>query len=207
MSTLDFSDPPIALPGDESTSVELEDNKPIIESLPDISSIELISFVLHCGHPQIHVLGDFLLTGQNNNTRVWPYSLGRGTFCDVTTHCVTAEEAAHLPDLSIGDMVAWKRYQVRDGANPYQNRRNYMAEMRRELRILLHPVLRDHRNISRLLYIGWENTVLILALVFRLADYGNLEDFLSSAYEDSVTDVERLLQRAACERIAKYAQN
>jgi serine/threonine protein kinase len=193
MSTLDFSDPPIALPGDESTSDELEDNKPRIEPPADISSIEMISFVLHCGHPQIHVLGDFLLAGQNDSTPVWPYSLGRGTFCDVTTHCVTVEEAVHLPDLSIGDMVACKRYQVRDGANPYQNQRNYMAEMRRELRILLHPALRDHRNISRLLYIGWENRALIPALVYRLADYGNLEDFLSSACEDSVTDVERLL--------------
>ena len=193
MNTLDFADPPIPLPGDESTSIEPEDNKSIVESLPDTSSIELISCVLRCGHPQIHVLGDFLVADQNNSTPVWPYSLGRGSFCDVTTHCITAEETLHLPDLSIGDMVACKRYQVRDGANPYQNRRNYMVEMRRELRILLHPMLQGQRNISRLLYIGWETGTLVPALVSRLADYGSLEDFLSSANQDSVTDMERLL--------------
>jgi serine/threonine protein kinase len=193
MSTVNFTDSPIALPGDESTSVDTEENKPGTESLPDTSSIELISLVLHCGHPQIHVLGDFILACQNNSPRVRPHSLGRGTFCDVTTHCVTAEEAVHLPHLRTGDMVAYKRYQVRDRANSSQNQRNHITEMRRELRILLHPVLRDHRNISKLLYIGWENNALVPILVSRLADYGNLEDFLSSADKYSVTDAERLL--------------
>jgi len=118
MSTFDFADPPTTLSGDESTSVEPEDNKHIITSLPDVSIIELISFILHSSYPQIHVPGDFLPAG-NKSPRAWPYSLGRGTFCDVTTHCVTAEEAVHAPSLRIGDLVACKRYQIRDGAKPY----------------------------------------------------------------------------------------
>jgi serine/threonine protein kinase len=68
-----------------------------------------------------------------------------------------------------------------------------VSELRRDLDVLLHPDLRGHRNISTLLYIGWEDLSLFPILAFRLADYGTLEDFLSSAGRGPVGVAERTL--------------
>ncbi len=82
-----------------------------------------------------------------------------------------------------GSLVALKIYRHHNLAEDRQGLPSTIKLARtvwQDLRILCHPMLRQHENFCKLLYIAWEAKALIPAFVLELAAYGTLQDVLQS---------------------------
>ena len=118
--------------------------------------------------------------GSRSKHETFAYSLGSGVSCQVLQHETRRDTNDILPE---GSLVALKIYRHRNLAEDRQGRPSAIKLARtvwQDLRILCHPILRQHENFCKLLYIAWEAKALIPAFVLELAAYGTLQDVLQS---------------------------
>jgi serine/threonine protein kinase len=166
-------DSTVTLPGDETSFPDSQDAPNPNQEHAALTVLRILNHTLSQDIPYLPI--DYKLRREQDTPR--PYALGRGTFCDVFTHVVKGHEALSVPNVQRGDIVALKQPpQPRDPSSAAL--KNCLTGIQREIDLALHPSLRCHRNICRLLYIGWEAKFLIPILAFPTATYGTLEDFL-----------------------------
>jgi len=106
------------------------------------------------------------------------YALGEGYSCTVCRHVMQEGGPSSLP---AGTTVALKKYRP-NLPGPGESRRSNDAETYNTLRkeILVHSLLKEHENICKLLFLGWESGSPIPLLALELAAFGSLEYVLSS---------------------------
>ncbi|KAH8736141.1 hypothetical protein BGZ61DRAFT_472504 [Ilyonectria robusta] len=105
------------------------------------------------------------------------FSLGAGVSCNV----IALETDESMSDIcSLGTRVALKRYNAQpSGAQGIETSTKKIYQwLSSELKVLCHPYLSEHENISKLRFIAWEESSLIPSLGLELASYGTLEDCL-----------------------------
>ncbi|RTE76020.1 hypothetical protein BHE90_009496 [Fusarium euwallaceae] len=90
-----------------------------------------------------------------------------------------------------GTMVALKRYHpptpgLRDRESSMVRIHKLLGQ---ELRAHCFPALREHENICKLLFLGWEDTSLLPAAALELATFGTLDDALQDmrSYSSALT--------------------
>lgn len=79
-----------------------------------------------------------------------------------------------------GTLVACKRYHLAptttNGADQESTERMH-AWLLQELRVFCHPELRNHENICRLLFVGWDGDSIVPALGIELATYSKCSHY------------------------------
>ncbi|EXK43425.1 serine/threonine protein kinase [Fusarium oxysporum f. sp. melonis 26406] len=106
------------------------------------------------------------------------YSLGQGASCTVIRHETDWQSTDYCPQ---GTLVALKKYSL---GRSEQERRIIPASKRlhrwiwQELQVFCHPFLRQHENICRLLFVGWEDSSPLPVFGLEYATYGTLADAL-----------------------------
>jgi len=106
------------------------------------------------------------------------YALGEGYSCTVIRHVMQEDGPSDLP---AGTTVALKKYRP-NIPGPGESRRSNTAQTYNTLRkeILVHSALKEHENICKLLFLGWEAGSPIPLLALELAAFGSLEYVLCS---------------------------
>ncbi|KAJ6445018.1 Nuclear distribution protein PAC1 [Purpureocillium lavendulum] len=105
------------------------------------------------------------------------HGLGAGVSCTVFVHeAGEAEAQACAP----GTLVALKRYSVTPDELPGGglSNRALCQLLWQELTVFTHPYLRNHENICKLLFVGWDDNSIAPSLALELAQYGTLDDCL-----------------------------
>lgn len=110
-----------------------------------------------------------------HDREVLPYLLGSGKTCSVSQHETDKTTLKVVPS---GTIVALKRYiQQRTSSQAdeaLESQRLYRVVWQ-DLAVCSHPYLKTHENISRLLFVAWQDDSPIPAFAFELAEYGTLE--------------------------------
>lgn len=85
-----------------------------------------------------------------------------------------------------GTVVAFKRISPRPPGNG-QSQSSCMSEAFRticqEIKVCRHPLLRNHENIGKLLYVAWERLETFPWIALELAAFGTLDDVLTAPGE------------------------
>ncbi|MCJ1248066.1 hypothetical protein MMC30_005281 [Trapelia coarctata] len=107
-------------------------------------------------------------------------TLGAGHTCYVIRHA----EYSDVGRLPRGTVVAIKKF-VSNNPSPGEHTKAVVNQtlnaIEQEIRIYCHPGLRNHPNICRLEYVGWEAENVFPSLALELADHGSLEDVLTAS--------------------------
>ena len=107
-------------------------------------------------------------------------TLGAGHTCYVSRHA----EYSDVGRLPKGTVVAMKSF-VSKNPSPGEHTKVMAGQtlnvIEQEIRIYCHPGLRNHPNICRLEYVGWEAENAFPSLALELADHGSLEDVLTAS--------------------------
>ncbi|KAK3691991.1 hypothetical protein B0T22DRAFT_485995 [Podospora appendiculata] len=106
------------------------------------------------------------------------YGLGTGVSCTVFVHETASDEEKEV--CAAGTLVALKTYSTAPDELPGggQANRKLCQLLWQELSVFTHPYLRNHENICKLLYVGWDDSQIMPSLALELAQYGTLEDCL-----------------------------
>ncbi|KAG5795618.1 hypothetical protein H9Q69_005345 [Fusarium xylarioides] len=107
------------------------------------------------------------------------YSVGTGYSARVVRH-LTEHDVGQIKQ---GTVVALKQYLPKDatfGQGEGETENTVFQAVRREIKALCHPWLRNHENVCRVLYVGWHNKSIYPILALELATYGTLEDAMTA---------------------------
>jgi serine/threonine protein kinase len=108
------------------------------------------------------------------------HALGEGHSCNVIRHVLDED----ICGLVAGTSIALKRYKAKTLGSA-QNTASHLGQtyhaIWQEIALYCHPFLRQHENISKLLFLCWEKGSSLPVLALELATFGSLEHILCAA--------------------------
>lgn len=163
------------------------------EVIPDSSFIDVLNLLTKFGVPstEIRFVGvvDPRLELHGKASVRYGYALGGGYSAKVIRHSTTEDIYQDIEDdpiVKAGTVVALKKISVKPASAGEDEQRRIceaFSTICREIRTCHHPVLSQHENISKILYLGWEQGVLFPSIALELASFGTLEDVLTAPGE------------------------
>lgn len=103
--------------------------------------------------------------------------LGSDATCTVALHKISEKVSDSVP---AGKTVALKKYREPRylGEDKRKDQQRLYGHIWQDLRVFTHPYLKDHDNITKLLYLSWEDDSLVPIFAQEFSNHGTLAQFL-----------------------------
>ena len=137
----------------------------------------ILNFVHRYQIPFIDIRGHVGVPGDSSyaGSRL-SYALGTGYTATIFRHATDRSSSDVVPEGTTIALKAFRRAVESDGTIDGQIAGNetYQAVMR-ELKVYCHPVLSEHPNVVKLLFLGWQRISPYPLLALELGKYGSLD--------------------------------
>ncbi|KAF4419183.1 serine/threonine protein kinase [Fusarium austroafricanum] len=146
------------------------------------SFLDILNFGHQYGVPSADLTRVGVLESSDSVSRL-AYALGAGHTATVIRHETDDATSDILPNGSVIALKVFSQTHVAKMNNESSNvarssRSETYAALLRELSVLCHPMLSEHTNIVKLLFMGWRSENPFPVLGLELGEYGSLEYIL-----------------------------